>query len=77
MPSKPPENKNSSKNEFARGIAMLSQIGIMMVVCIGIGVFIGHFLDNFFGTSPWLLLVFSFMGVGAAFKYIFDLAKRM
>ncbi|NLK39801.1 MAG: hypothetical protein GX303_06125 [Clostridiales bacterium] len=37
-----------------------------------IGVLIGRFLDNLLGTTPWLLLVFSLCGAGAAFKAIFD-----
>ncbi|MCL2399468.1 MAG: AtpZ/AtpI family protein [Defluviitaleaceae bacterium] len=77
------ESKNGSNkengmgNDFVKGLSQLSQIGITMVVCILIGVFSGRFLDNIFNTSPWLLLIFSLLGAGAAFKYIYDLSKRM
>lgn len=64
-------------NELIKGLSQLSQIGVTMVVCIFIGVFLGRFLDSFFSTSPWLLLLCSFLGVGAGFKYIYDLSKRM
>ena len=72
-----PPKKDSGKSDLLRGLTQMSQIGVSIVVCILIGVFLGRFLDNFFGTTPWLLLVFSLMGAAAAFKYLIDLSKRM
>ncbi|HHU82611.1 MAG TPA: hypothetical protein GXZ26_06375 [Firmicutes bacterium] len=46
-----------------------------MAASVFIGVLLGKFLDGFFGTSPWLLLVFSLLGVGAALRVLFSLAK--
>ena len=59
-----------------RALSIFSHIGITMVVCVMVGVFIGRFLDSFFGTTPWLLLLFTFLGAGAAFKGMYDLSKR-
>jgi ATP synthase protein I len=39
-------------------------------------VLVGRFLDSLFGTGPWLLLIFSFLGVGAAVKSLFDMSKE-
>jgi ATP synthase protein I len=47
-----------------------------MAACVLIGVFLGRFLDNLLNTSPWLLLLFSLLGVGAALKALFDLAAK-
>jgi len=47
-----------------------------IVACIIVGVFIGRFLDLRLGTSPWFLLVFSLLGIGAGFKSVYDLSKR-
>ena len=77
IPPKEPLNNDTGKNDFVRGLSLLSQVGISIITCILIGVFLGRFLDQFFGTSPWLLLIFSLLGVGAAFKYIYELFKRM
>ena len=66
----------SHRNELIRSLSFLSQIGVTIVACIVIGILIGRFLDNILGTSPWLLLIFIFLGIGAAFKSILDLAKR-
>ena len=64
------------KPEDVKGLAMLTQIGITVVVCIAIGFFIGRFLDGFFNTSPWLLLLFTLFGIGAAFKAVYDIASK-
>ena len=47
------------------GLGMALRIGVEMVagVCVGAGV--GYGLDRWLGTSPWLLIVFFFLGAGA------------
>ena len=71
----PPKQKKegNERKEFAKAITFLSQIAITMAVCVFIGVFLGNFLDNLLGTSPWLLLIFSLLGVGASFKALLDM----
>ena len=71
-----PDDNKKQKNEFVRALSMVSQIGLMMIACVVIGVLLGNYLDKLLGTSPWLLLVFSFLGVAAAFKSIFDYSKK-
>ncbi|MCL2002384.1 MAG: AtpZ/AtpI family protein [Oscillospiraceae bacterium] len=66
----------STLGSFAKAFALLSQIGITVAVCVAIGVFLGRWLDGLLGTSPWLLLVCSLLGVGAGVKYIMDLGNR-
>jgi len=53
----PPKKTSSDtgKSDFIRGMTLLSQVGISITVCVLIGIFLGRFLDQFFGTSPWLL----------------------
>ena len=65
------------RNEFMQALALLSQIGITIIACVAVGIFLGWQLDRLFGSSPWLLLVFSLLGVLAAFKSIFDFAKKL
>lgn len=47
-----------------------------MAVCILLGVLGGKYLDQWLGTSPALLLVCSLLGIGAAYKVLFDLVKK-
>jgi len=76
MPFKKKESPKH-RGEIMRALSQLSQIGITIIVCILIGVFVGRYLDSLLGTTPWLLLIFSFSGAGAAFKFLIDLSKRM
>ena len=78
MPQDDKERQNNKvrHGDISRALSELSQIGIMIISCVGIGIALGWLLDNLLGTSPWLLLVFIFLGIGAAFKSIFDFARK-
>ena len=75
-PSKIPKITKKQRREILRAMSIFSQIGIVMIVCVLLGVLIGRYLDSALGTTPWLLLLFSFLGAGAAFKSLFDISKR-
>ena len=70
-------NDNGQGKEFMRALSFLSQIGITIVVCVAVRIFLGWLLDRLLGTSPWLLIVFTLLGIVAAFKSIFDFAKKI
>ena len=59
-----------------RAAGLLTQIGVHMVICIGIGFFFGLWLDNRLGTSPWLLIVGILLGVGAAFVGLYRITSE-
>ena len=71
----PPKQKKegNERREFAKALTFLSQIAITMAACVFIGVLLGNFLDRLLGTSPWLLLIFSLLGIGASFKALIDM----
>lgn len=54
-----------------------STAGIVLVVCIAIGYFLGAWLDRTFGTDPWLMLVFTLLGVAAGFIEMFRIVLRV
>ena len=62
---------------FLAQLFLISQLGIRIAVCIIIGVFTGNYLDAVFNSQPWLLLIFSFLAVLAAFQLIFSFAKEL
>ncbi len=76
LEKKPQKDDKRHNKAFLQGLSFLSQIGVTMAACVLIGVFLGRFIDSFLDTSPWFLLLFSFLGVGAAFKALFDLGGR-
>jgi ATP synthase protein I len=47
-----------------------------MVGTVLIGVLLGKYLDSLFDTKPWLTLVFSFLGAGAAIKALFSISSE-
>jgi len=67
---------NKGHDGFMRALTFLSQIGITILACVAVGILLGRFLDSLLGTSPWLLLVFTLLGIVAAFKSILDIAKK-
>jgi len=59
-------NKKPSKTNY-RKIAAISSLGLMLPSSIAVGLFFGYYLDKFFGTDPWLLLVFLLLGIFSGF----------
>ncbi len=52
-------------------LARLSTIGVTLVAATAIGLAIGYGLDRWFGTSPWLTLTFTLLGIAAGFINLF------
>ena len=50
-----------------RKIIELTSLVLMLPSSIAVGLFIGYFLDKLFGTQPWLLLLFTVLGVVSGF----------
>ncbi len=59
-------NKKPSKINYGK-IAAISSLGLMLPSSIAVGLFLGYYLDKFFGTRPWLLLVFFILGAVSGF----------
>tara|TARA_B110000881_G_scaffold34766_1_gene27182 strand:- start:180 stop:455 length:276 start_codon:yes stop_codon:yes gene_type:complete len=48
-----------------------------LVSAVVVGTIIGFILDKTFGTKPWLILIFFFIGVIAGIVNVFKSAKKM
>ena len=70
------KNTNESKK---RGIFMGSafRLGTELVAAVVIGTIIGFILDNWFGTKPWFIIAFFFLGVIAGMLNVIRVAKNM
>lgn len=53
-----------------------SSVGLMFPASILVGFAIGHFLDRWLKTDPWLTLVFILYGIMAGFVNLFSQAGR-
>ncbi|OGD13475.1 MAG: hypothetical protein A2V76_03680 [Candidatus Aminicenantes bacterium RBG_16_63_14] len=52
-----------SRRPDLRRLAELSSLGLILPSSIAIGLFFGYFLDRWLGTAPWLLLIFTVLGI--------------
>lgn len=66
MPEKEPEKP------LFKQLLEASSVGIQLVLSTFVGFAMGYYLDKFFGTSPWLTVIFLVLGIIAGF---YDLVK--
>jgi ATP synthase protein I len=71
-----PQTKQKNLTALLRAMSFSSQIGFTIVFCVLIGVLLGKYLDGLIGSSPLFLLLFSLLGMAAAFRTLFGLAKK-
>jgi len=53
-----------------------STVGLMFPASILVGFAIGHILDKWLKTDPWLTLIFILYGILAGFYNLFSQARR-
>ena len=70
--------KSSNENE-KRGLFMGSafRLGTELVAAVVVGTIIGFILDNWFGTKPWFIITFFFIGVIAGILNVIRVANNM
>jgi ATP synthase protein I len=66
------KNKESNSN-----IGVAFKMSTELVSAVVVGTIIGFILDNWFGTKPWLILIFFFVGVIAGIMNVVKSAKKM
>ena len=69
------KNKNSDKNTSLIGIAF--KMSTELVAAVLVGSIIGFIFDSWFGTKPWLIITFFFVGVIAGVLNVVRSAKNM
>jgi ATP synthase protein I len=58
------------------GLGVGMRIAVELAAAIGVGTGIGIVLDRWWGTSPWLLIVFFLVGCVAAFLNVYRVAQE-
>ena len=53
------------------------KLGTELVAAVAVGTIIGFILDNWFGTKPWLIIIFFFLGAAAGMLNVIKAANRM
>ena len=66
---------NSEKRGSFMGSAF--KLGTELVAAVGVGTIIGFILDTWFGTKPWLIIIFFFLGAAAGMLNVIRTANKM
>ena len=66
---------DNEKRGFFMGNAF--KLGTELVAAVGVGTIIGFILDSWFGTKPWLIIIFFFLGAAAGMLNVIKTANRM
>tara|TARA_B100000575_G_scaffold195033_1_gene157635 strand:- start:2030 stop:2314 length:285 start_codon:yes stop_codon:yes gene_type:complete len=53
------------------------KLGTELVAAVGVGTIIGFILDSWFGTKPWLIIIFFFLGAAAGMLNVIRVANKM
>ena len=76
------KNRISKKNLYndkdrSSSIGSAFKMSTELISAVAVGTIIGFILDNTFGTKPWLILIFFFVGVIAGITNVIKSAKNM
>ena len=66
-------NKNYNPSPIGNAFKLSTEL----VSAVAVGTIIGFILDKTFGTKPWLILIFFFVGVIAGISNVIRSAKNM
>ena len=64
-------------NQPTSSLGTAFKMSTELVAHVVVGTIIGFILDKTFGTKPWLILIFFFVGVVAGIINVFKSAKNM
>ena len=70
------KSKVSNQSSSSK-LGMAFKMSTEMVAAVFVGAIIGFILDNWFGTKPWLILIFFLAGVIAGIMNVIKSAKNM
>ena len=72
------KDENFKKNDKpTSNLGTAFKLSTELVATVVVGTIIGFILDSWFGTKPWLILIFFFVGVIAGIMNVIKSAKNM
>jgi ATP synthase protein I len=66
---------DDEKRGSSMGFAL--KLGTELVAAVAVGTIIGFILDSWFGTKPWLIIIFFFIGSAAGMLNVIRTANRI
>ena len=71
------KKNQENKNENPSSIGTAFKLSTELVAAVAVGAIIGFIFDKTFGTTPWFILIFFFVGVVAGITNVIRSAKKM
>ena len=68
------ENDTEKRSSF---MGSAFKLGTELVAAVAVGTIIGFILDGWFGTKPWLIIIFFFLGAAAGMLNVIRAANKM
>lgn len=69
-------DEKRERKEILHALAMLTQIGLSMMTCMGISFAIGYGMDQTFDTKYWVIIMLV-IGIMAAIRSLFVLTGKI
>jgi ATP synthase protein I len=69
--------RRQDDNSWLRKAGLASSIGLTLAIAIILGWAFGNWLDKKLGTTPYLMLLFTLLGVAAGFIEMIKIAKQL
>ena len=73
-------NEEKKYNESLRAVAPYLTLGVQLAVTVVVFFFIGKFADEYFLTTPWLMITAIFIGAAGGvikfFRTVIDLSNK-
>ena len=67
----------SDKQKKGAFMGSAFKLGTELVAAVAVGTIIGFILDNWFGTKPWLIIIFFFLGAAAGMLNVIRAANKL
>ncbi|MBM10236.1 MAG: phosphoribosylaminoimidazolecarboxamide formyltransferase [Magnetovibrio sp.] len=71
----PLDKKTEKKSEKGGPLGLAFRVSVEIVSAVAIGTLIGLLIDNWWGTRPWMMLLFVVLGCAAGMLNVYRIAS--
>jgi ATP synthase protein I len=68
--------EKQDRRELFRELGKYSALGLELAIAVVIGLAVGHYLDKWLGTGPWMTVVWLGIGFAAGVRSLYRAAVR-